>query len=103
MSRELLDRESIAIELNEFATAKGWDPSITLLAACDLAGVQIAIGLEELDPKGANLIKQASGQVRNLCETTIEQMVAFPTVAVTMGVIDLLIGLVLRLAKERVK
>lgn len=89
-------REQMVLELAEFSAQKGWDPSLTLLIACDLANVLIA-NLPK--SHGSEAFEEAVNSAMDEIGKLVEEHYALPIVKV-VALSNMLSQLIIHLAKE---
>jgi hypothetical protein len=95
-----LDREKNIEILAELAEALKWDPSLTLLTACDLALTKISENLKGVDVKGADLQLTAAEDVYDQVKHLLGN-ITVPPMSLVIALSNLLAEIIMDLAEGR--
>ncbi len=95
-------REQMVLELAKISTELGWDPSLLLLIASDLAKASLMIELNKLDPEHQEVFNHNLSIMQNFIKQRVDGY-SVDTVTKVIVLSDVLSRLIIKLAKENVR
>ena len=95
-------REQMVLKLATISTELGWDPSITLLIACDLVKALTTLEMNNLDPEHREILNSNKQRMLDFVKQRVDGYMA-DTITKVVTLSDVLSQLIIKLAKENIQ